>query len=356
MSFDVDTKSLREFADFLEDYGKDADAAHDFVYDETEVGISNGGALELLVGAHADIRTMMQDRMSLMRKVGSGCSLAMGDVAYMYDHADEMGVENLAEADAEYESVTVQDRETSPEDDPYVGFSYQSAQDLLKITEDSKDIEPMGSEVEQWTRGIFDGTSVTAIFRGAVKEILGLDPFDEVRQVFMGDWAAWARCSIAWGACHRAVSTMASNFSPALAKLPQVWQGNAADGATSYFIKLADATTTEAEAFSALEEGYLVYMEYIWVAYTVCNDILNAMGDLAIDLILLAGTGTIAMFKALWDLWGALGQIITAVMDTCRLFGAVGGLFDLSEVPACALAELTGQGHDNVYDHPHPEV
>jgi hypothetical protein len=106
-------------------------------------------------------------------------------------------------------------------------------------------------------------------------------------------------------------------------------------------------------------------------SHLVCNDVLNAVIDIGLDVIMLVPSivsdvvHTLAgqedkvgmCITRLWDAVGTLGNVLTGIIDFCRMFETVTSLIDLAQegVPECELEKLNDLGstaYNNAYEHP----
>ncbi len=367
MGFKVDTAALTEFASFVKDFGDDADGVYDFIRAETDMSVHGAGFLDMLLGGHSAVVQTMCDRTFLLGETAAGSAFEVDASAFFYDERDTANAEEL---DGTYPGVSTSG--AGPNDDSAKGsFSYKSAQDELDITKKPGDLEPKAGEVEKWCRTVLDQFSLTAGIREVLKAACGFDPIEWLRSWFTGEWKAWARCALAWEACGDTVKAMSGSLDPGLAKLPEVWEGNAADSALDYFSRLQDATVTEATAFDSLAARYKVYLELIYELHLVADDTLNTVCDIALDVLLLAPSFVLDTVNTLLgqesqvgqflfricDLMGKLSIAVTAVIDAIRLFETIKSAWELPGFPDSDIPELNNRHGSGMYEHSweHPD-
>jgi hypothetical protein len=361
VSFTVDPDSLDKFADLQMHYFEDASALGEFMRDETEMSLHGEGVFSYLLRGHQSIVKMMSDRIELMRRIGLDSVKELGSAADFYRGTDEA---NAIELEKAYDEVPPHKDDKARKGPPEeANFKHLDAQDKLDITKDPSDIEPKGYAVDNWVRTELDVLSLTANVRKVIESICKVDPIDWVRQWMSGDWEAWAKASLAWGACAKSTEVMGENLWRATAALDEVWDGRAGDAAVAFFEQLRDATYTEVIAYEGLQVRYKLYMELVYENHLILNDVLNTMIDVVIELLLVVP----AVFKAPFDdggtllqtvlaLLGEIGMIYTIVVDACRLFESMGQAFALPEVPETELRKPTTQDESHGYQHPEPSV
>ncbi|MGW5645232.1 hypothetical protein ACWEV3_32440 [Saccharopolyspora sp. NPDC003752] len=363
MSFEVDTEALKEFSDFLHDCSRDVHEMFLFCYDEADLGVHKEGFINILMSGHSDVLHAMSERTALLQEVLNLSGGEIGNAAYFYDETDES---ETAELDASYPEAKTQG--SQPPVGPTIagGFAYQSVLDELKTKKDPAELEPKASEVEQWCRKTFDNYSAMAAVRALFKELFEVDPIDWVLECFIGEWKAWAKCALAWEACSVATKGIAENFTPALVKLPEIWEGNAAETAADYFSRLQQAILTESEAFHALGERYKLYMEMVYEVQMTCNDAINTIIDLALDALLLVPSLVVDVvtggeygltLQKIFDIVGNTMTAVTAAFDACRYFETIFAASDLPGCPRCELEKLPGDSpSSHSYEHPDSSV
>lgn len=367
MSFKVESESLSEFALYLEGCGDDADEIEWLISHETDLGPLGEGIYAKVAGIHFDIQRAMIDRAVLLATTSSDCAWAMEDTASLYDKVDKSEAESL---DASYEGASGGGTPSEATGGSKTGsFEYHSVSDELDIKKKPSDIEPKAGEIEERLRFVLDSGSPSAQLRYLILETFGIDPIDWLRSWFTGDWKAFAKCSLAWGVCADALEQMYEDFGAALTKIPQVWEGNAADEAVAYFTKYRDALKVEAEAFRFWEDMYRDHMELVYECWKLCNDILNFVFD---GLLAFCTGGASLIAEAIQGLMngnslydkisralGKLGVIGTSLIDACQIFetfaSQIGTAFEgyaTSILPK--LPDAKGDG-DSSYDRPYPD-
>ncbi|GAB3431976.1 hypothetical protein [Actinophytocola sediminis] len=361
MSFKVDPDALVKFSKMIDGYAEDAEAVKKFFTAKTEVDTHGQGLLTALAGQHEDQVKEMSERTALMISIGWDSSATVLDVADYYRSTDEANAASLDDAYEKSSYDSTRDDVAPPlnkDDDDFVDkafaeLKYTSAQSELEINKKPSDIEPKGSEIEDWARYLIDWVSAAAWLR----EIPPVD--DAVNWViewFTGDWKMWARCALAWQACSETVYSMSGEFDHIDITLEQVWEGNAADAAIKYFLALKDATSTEGDAFDSLYQQCLHQMEYCYEASQTLSDLVNLVVDLAFDalLALLGGfTGNAyAIGLAIFNVISKIGTVLTVVMNVVQMAETIISNSDVPEVPKCDLEHLSTTMETNSYHHP----
>lgn len=349
MGFEVDTDALRGFQEFLEGYNGDAAAVNEYLYsDIPDMGVHEQGLMLFLTGVHQDIVDGMRARTDGMEDIAYESALAVGWAATFYD---EMDREQAAKLDSTYDTVPKNEIDAPDGGSDKAGFEYDSKQHWLRHNKlKASDLERQASGIEEWFRWAADQISWTANLREFVTWVFGWDPVTWAVELFAGEWKSFAECALTWDACGSTTAGIAGNFDPALTKLGEVWQGNAADNAMRYFCELRNATSTEAEAFAALYQLYRLYVEFAREQQQLVNDQFNAVLDLVIDGILLVSGGGTAL--AIWDIIGMVSMALTALVDYGQLAETGIAALSLPAVPECALAKLPASGEPPSWKHP----
>ncbi|MGC7097289.1 hypothetical protein ACPZ19_21655 [Amycolatopsis lurida] len=352
MSFKVDPDALRDFSTFLEDFTTDADEVKEYFEEQCELSVHQTGLLDAIVGGHAGVVEGMSSRTGLMSSTGMACASEVSGAAFLYSDKDAEEAKALDELDPGAKSKS--------DGGPSGGSSKASFVYEHFIWGDCKrpeDLEPKASEVEEWARTFLDTFSFTAQVRTVLNYACGFDPLEWLYEWWCGDWRAFAKCSITWGMCGEAVKQMAENFDPALNKLAEVWEGNAADAAADYFARFRDAVFTESEAFFGLEALYKLYMEALYEYHLITNNLINTAVDIVLDVLLMVGGGALvgvaAELMAIFNVVSKIANIVTALIDFLRLLETA--YSQRPDIPACAIPQLEdrrgGGPSDHGYDH-----
>jgi hypothetical protein len=145
---------------------------------------------------------------------------------------------------------------------------------------------------------IFDFTNIispTAWVNEFVTELTGIDPLETLTTAFLGDWAAFARCGVAWGHLAECAQQLAMNVQSGAFRLDGQWDGHAADAAHGYLSGLAPAVSELAPPLREAAARYAACTRGVWELGTQAQNLLQGIIDDALiaEIAAAAGSATI---------------------------------------------------------------
>ncbi|OKJ95599.1 hypothetical protein [Amycolatopsis sp. CB00013] len=353
MSFKVQTDALRDFFDFLDEYAGDAQFLVNGNLDIPNLDVHEQGLLMYLSGAYDEGCDEMYARACELKEIARQSRDAIGLAARFYDSKDKS---NAAALDAKYDPVPAGEIDAPPDNSAKASFKYHPLHDLKHTDEEVKDLKPKGWWIEDDYRSLTEKISAIGNLRSWMKTTFGWDPLTWMNELFNGEWEKFAQAALEWKICGAVAKGMAENLNPALLKLPDVWEGNAADNAIRYFTELQKATEVEAETYQLRYELVKLYVEYVYEQQQVLNDQINTAIDLAVDALLLLFTG--ASPPALVDTVNNLIMVVNCALDYAKIIETYVAAWNMQDFPECTLRKLPAPDTDGdkikAWEHPDP--
>lgn len=355
-SFEVAPDELDRCAELVSRLGNDTRFLRGFIQTSTGLTPLTGAGqavYPVLVALHTLVRTDFLRRTEMLWECLRDSRTELRDAAEWYRGTDTA---NAAELDAAYPTAS-RDRLTTEDgaDLPLIVANFGDVADPgapLNAPLDVAKAAPKTHFIESTARGIADNVSPAYWIRKVLNELLGYDPIEYTVEAYAGKWEDWGRSALAWKACAESADAMSRNLGGVDEGLAQTWSGNAADGAMSYFQRLANATNIESVAFGAAHEVYMAITDVVFQSVETANDLVNGL----IDTLLLAPIEEIAqlpkiakkVYAIVSEILDVLGRTLQSVNATETAAAASG---QLPTVPPTQLQALV-----NGYDHPSPEV
>ncbi|RSM74035.1 hypothetical protein DL991_30640 [Amycolatopsis sp. WAC 01375] len=368
MSFTVDPDVLDKYAEFLEDVSGGAVEVEQLVTKETKMSAHDEGLINALCLGHETIVESMAERTRQMDRIARGSCSEMHRVAEYYREEEKSNAAKLAKIDegypesdfylGKYEGRGGDERSHAPSSTKWTKF--EDIKSELKLDPIPSKEEMIGSKVEFWARNSLNGTSVVGAARLVLENLIGFDFIQSIREWWIGEWEAWAKCATVWKSCAKGVELIAENVHDATDSLHGSWEGMAADAAHVYFEKFRDAIYTEADAFSALQQGYELVMEFIFEIHLLFDDVVNTVLDIVFTILTAGSAKGLTMatvikeaFQGGWvekiiNCVSYAGALASIVSDFVKIFETLSEAADLEEVPACDFGKLK----DHHYQHP----
>lgn len=153
------------------------------------------------------------------------------------------------------------------------------------------DVPPDYPDPLEPVENVLDWVSRSEIVKQVVTHALGWDPYERYAQAFAGDWRAFARAGMAFGAVGRCEYQVAQNMGSGNQALGRTWQGNAADAAFVYFNGLADDVSEFAFALDKLDHAYRELADSAFAASKGIADLLHDLTDDVLTIIIVFATG-----------------------------------------------------------------
>ncbi|RZQ61912.1 hypothetical protein [Amycolatopsis suaedae] len=324
------------------------------ITDDITLSAHGEGIFMMLSGYHSSNTDGMKKRMKHLTHIAEHAALEIDSAARMYEKSDK---DKAAKIDETYPGATYQSFLPPADDASSASFEWYPTKGNLDVEKDPDELKPKAEGLEKWIRDRCDDISWMANIREFIAwacKKLGVfdgDPLDWIVQWFMGEWSAWATCALEWGLCRSATRGISDNFDMyALPKLPQVWEGKAAEAAYEYFDNLKDAIETESEAFDKLYEQYKLITELAHETQVAINDALNGLIDAAFEAVaMIAGGGWV---MAVWEVVGLIGTLVTSIMNYIQAAETAIQFVSADPVPLSTLTDLPGTGKYRDYDHP----
>jgi uncharacterized protein YukE len=208
--------------------------------------------------------------------------------------------------------------------------------------------------IEMWSiNPMADLVSVSAWLRQTIISVFGHDPLDGWASQFSGDWRAYVNCGAALSQAGAAAKLIGDNILAGAAALPQVWRGNAADGAQEWMLELGLAAHGLAGVCSDYYRLYMQAAEAIKKLYDVVAGLTTDLIDLLIIIsgAMAAGAATVAsVFGPIagfsiaayyswqaYDLYKEISTYYGLAEDALKLIGGtiagVDALLSINKVP-----------------------
>ena len=111
------------------------------------------------------------------------------------------------------------------------------------------------------------------------------DPYEAVLQPLTGDWNGLRACADVFADVGVAVGDMELNLRTTAYDVPEVWTGNAADGATGYLLKVANQLAAARQPFADLSGRYQAAAEQAREQFKELGERLDDLIDLVLVFI-----------------------------------------------------------------------
>ncbi|WP_116211166.1 hypothetical protein [Streptomyces olivoreticuli] len=151
---------------------------------------------------------------------------------------------------------------------------------------------------------------------------LALDPLEEGRKYFAGDWEAYARSAEAWANLAGFCEGLATNIESGNHLLGGAWQGEAAAAADVYFASLCGKLRAIKGSLETMHKEYLVAAHGVSMTGEAVAQLMGLIGDAAATAAIAWAAGGLTA----WTGWGAgvgYGLAATEILRICDLWGEV---------------------------------
>ncbi|GAA4429962.1 hypothetical protein GCM10023148_34560 [Actinokineospora soli] len=354
MAFEVRTSALRELAGLLDRAREDADLikAH---FGRIRDFAGGEGVLNQVVGGHHAVHQAVDHWLgALAHPTLAAVSQAVAESATYYDHTDAASAEKLDNSYPATDVTRVRERLGAGRLDMPAGYA-----PFREITEPAAFLaEPKDYTVElDGSPNWWDVMSPMAQIGAALETVtevavwLGwlqspIDPQAEIVKPFVGDWAGVRAAADVMRDVAAAVHAVANNITWASQNTEAVWRGNAGAGAAAYLVELADPVDGFPAPLHTLADAYAEASAEMVVLRDAAVNILNQIGDAAIQAAasagFAAGAASTGAGTPIALLLGALaGYKVHRVVDGIRsLMEVIGKLDALTSVLKASQTEF----------------
>ncbi|MGQ0839856.1 hypothetical protein [Actinokineospora sp.] len=299
MTFTVQPAALRELAGLLDRAREDVDKSKTY-FAKMENFAGGEGLVNLLVGGHRESYQALSDWLGkLSNPTLTGVSQAVTDSANYYQNTDNASAEKL---DGTYPETNVTEiREHTgyvPIEPPEGTGSFGDVTEPTTHLAEPKDYHAELDGSPNW----WDVFSPMAQIGNAIETVSNVavwlgwlehpyDPQAELVKPFVGDWAGVrAAADILRNVGHAAHST-ATNIQWASQSTESVWQGNAGNGAAVYLMNMATPLNDVWGPVDKLAGTYVKASADMTELRDAAVNILNQIGDSAIQAAAAAAVG-----------------------------------------------------------------
>jgi hypothetical protein len=115
------------------------------------------------------------------------------------------------------------------------------------------------------------------------------DPYEAVLQPLTGDWSGLRACADVFANAGAAVGDMEMNLRTTAYDVPEVWTGNAADGATGHLLRVADQLGAARQPFADLASAYKTAAQQAHAQFDQLAHQLDDLLDIVLVFIVEAG-------------------------------------------------------------------
>lgn len=169
-------------------------------------------------------------------------------------------------------------------------------------------------------------------------EITGWDPLGSISSSFMGEWAAFAKCGIAYRNLARACQDLGVNIQEGELRLDALWEGNANDAAHAYFCDLASKVSAMQFALDAAATDYADAARGAWLFANQAKDLLQAIVDSAVIVAACTAAGTALIETGV----GAVVGYGLAALEVARIVAFLARAQKIIQIAGMVIEGLTG--------------
>lgn len=359
MNFYVQRESLASLAAFFDGYSNTSTNVSDYMTDLDPVARTDVGLLYLILeNFFTEYMPDGRQRLAAARDGGFDLSTELDKAVSRYE---DMERDAIAKVDSAYPDATPgkpsptqgKDKENAPLSfipppvDPEQALKAPNHQNV------KPELNSIVEGVNTWTGYV----SATHWLGKALEHIIGFDIFEEISQFLSGDWRVLGDTADGFRNVSKAVGEMEGNVRDSLKKLPECWQGNAADSAYLYINKFASATQIESDYFACAAEYFEHMCDLSFHAYQYVSTGISMLLDVAISagvgaLVSAATGGAAALPSAIVLILRIIGWILDFITQAYLIINSVSGfiaLVGIEPAPESKMIKLVYQDGNNSY-------
>lgn len=319
MGFRVEPEYVTKYADVIRAQGGHGDKAHDYADRHLAMSLPDQGLLSYWFGPHDLLHKAAAKHMGDLSRVCDASQGQVREVATYYTRTDQATAQKFDET---LPGIEVAD--PGPEPNPILKDVYERNAPEGRLTEPGKPeefhnpLEPLNT-ISNW---LSPGWWIAEV----LEQTIGVNPKDEVAQLLLGDWEAFAKVSSALNSLAYFNADVRDNVRWNIDALMSSWQGHASQAAQTYFVDLSKALDSHKQAFEHLRDSYHDQAKGAWEFSEAAGDIIQGIFDtifwMGVECVagfIFAETGVVEV--AVWAV--AAYQCKTIVDDWNRVKGMI---------------------------------
>ncbi|HEY0450403.1 type VII secretion target [Actinophytocola sp.] len=370
--FSVQPPALRELAGLLDRAQEDVRAGRKYLQEGVSK-ISGEGVINRITDSHdAVVHTLDTWLGEVADGALAATSTAVTDAAGYYERTDQA---SAAQLDATYPAAELTDaREHTdyvpiepPEGTGRFGDVVEPQEHLTDVKDYSRELDGTPNWWDAFSPMVHIGNAIESVTWLAAQ--LGwiahpIDPQAEIVKPWVGDWAGVRAAADVFESLGQLSRRVAININWASQSTEDVWKGHAGEGCALYLMNLGRPLNDAWRPLDELSKQYKTASEEMVTLRDAVVNVLNQIGDAAIEAAVAAGIGggaastgvgaPIAIGAGLFAAW----KIKRVVDGVSEIFGLIGQLDTALSVVKAAQTDFGGlSGHASMPRlPPHPET